>query len=915
MRVVDESSPSFQVIYPYALALNGERGLLLSAEGEVESLNRQQLVTRSRTSHMIVCHSRSIAQKLRVEGVHAFDILELFAFVFPARFVVPTIKGLAQALALPPPQSLMDECTVLWHVRDYLLSQLSEMEQNEKASATDLALAMQAGGWPWAQDVLQHLGAIRNEKQPSHQRALAVWNRLPEWQEIEPERGNPATISATDVRQKLGAMVSTLWSKEPRPQQTDYATGLLAAFLPQQNDPQLVLAEAGTGVGKTLGYLAPSSFWSQESNQPVWISTYTRNLQRQIEEESRRLKSLRTVVRKGRENYLCLLNFEDAVRASFGMPATLITLGLLARWLEKTKDGDLRGGDLPGWMLEIVGRNRLFSLTDRPGECIHSACPHYKKCFIERSIRSARHADVVIANHALVLNAAASGGIDEKFPPTRFIFDEGHHLFHAADSAFGCDLSGVSTSALRRWLVGGDGRSKGRVRGLFKRGEPLLSNDQEGLDLMRLIAEQAALLFPTEGWNLRLSNGLPQGETEHLLYEISAMVYRNDPDSESGYSLECTMDNPHEALVAIAGTFVKNLRELRVNVQALIRLLQQKVDEYDCENENKARMESLIRTLTSFILANLDAWQEMVFRLCHSDVDSNHQPNFSSVTWLGVERSEGKMLDVCMFKRVLDPTKPMMDALSQQAQGIIVTSATLTDPVDDPDQAWQPALRESGACHLSRPAFRLKVPSPFDYNTQTRVLVVSEIKTHEIQKLAEAYEKLFLAAGGGALGLFTAIERLKRVHQLIQPRLVENGLSLHAQHVDAMDPHTLIDIFKADGNACLLGTDAVRDGVDVPGRALRLIVFDKIPWPRMDILMRARKEIFGGKLYVERMARQRLRQGFGRLVRRGDDRGVFVLLSPLPSLLASAFPGVTVQKVTLDEACLITQNFLHHDDS
>ena len=101
--------------------------------------------------------------------------------------------------------------------------------------------------------------------------------------------------------------------------------------------------------------------------------------------------------------------------------------------------------------------------------------------------------------------------------------------------------------------------------------------------------------------------------------------------------------------------------------------------------------------------------------------------------------------------------------------------------------------------------------------------------------------ELFLAAGGGALGLFTAIARLREVHRRIAEAMERSGLALYAQHVDAMDTGTLVDVFRAERDACLLGTDAVRDGIDVPGRSLRLVVFDRVPWPRPDLLHRARR--------------------------------------------------------------------------
>ena len=104
----------------------------------------------------------------------------------------------------------------------------------------------------------------------------------------------------------------------------------------------------------------------------------------------------------------------------------------------------------------------------------------------------------------------------------------------------------------------------------------------------------------------------------------------------------------------------------------------------------------------------------------------------------------------------------------------------------------------------------------------------------------------------------------------------------------------------------------MRDGVDVPGRSLRLIVFDRVPWPRPDILYRARRAAFGGNVYTDMLTRLRLKQAFGRLVRRADDQGVFVLLDPMmPSRLLGAFPeGVAVRRCGLAEAVEETAAFL-----
>jgi ATP-dependent DNA helicase DinG len=119
-----------------------------------------------------------------------------------------------------------------------------------------------------------------------------------------------------------------------------------------------------------------------------------------------------------------------------------------------------------------------------------------------------------------------------------------------------------------------------------------------------------------------------------------------------------------------------------------------------------------------------------------------------------------------------------------------------------------------------------------------------------------------------------------------------------------MDAGTLVDIFRDDPRTSLLGTDALRDGVDVPGESLRLVVMERVPWPRPTVLHGARRMAGGGAAYDDRVVRARLAQGFGRLIRRQGDQGTFVIVSAaMPSRLLRAFPpGVAVSRVPLEEA-------------
>jgi ATP-dependent DNA helicase DinG len=305
----------------------------------------------------------------------------------------------------------------------------------------------------------------------------------------------------------------------------------------------------------------------------------------------------------------------------------------------------------------------------------------------------------------------------------------------------------------------------------------------------------------------------------------------------------------------------------------------------------------------------------MLRAINEAQAEPGNRPNH--IMFLRLDRIDGERdLDVGLHRHWLDPTIPFAATLALPAQGLLVTSATLRDAGDaNPEFAWEAAEARVGAPHLPSPAIRAAVASPFDYAAQTRAFIVTDVITGDVAQLAAAYRALFRASGGGALGLFTAIRRLQAVHARIAPDLEEGGIPLYAQHVDAMGNATLVDIFRTEEESCLLGTDAMRDGVDVPGRALRLVVFEKVPWPRPDILHRERRvHLSDGdpKGYDDRIARLRLRQAFGRLIRRATDRGVFVLLDrQTPSRLLSAFPaGVSVRRLGLAEAVKETRAFL-----
>jgi ATP-dependent DNA helicase DinG len=593
-------------------------------------------------------------------------------------------------------------------------------------------------------------------------------------------------------------------------------------------------------------------------------------------------------------------------------PNYATALGLMARWTAATRDGDLTGGDFPGWLADIVGRGRSLGLADRRGECVYSACPHYGKCFIERSVRRARKAEIVVANHALVMVQAALGGVDDTHLPTRYVFDEGHHLFDAADGAFAGHLSGRETAELRRWILGSEtGRRQHRSRGLRRRVEGLFGEDGEAAAHMDE-ADRAARALPGEGWRTRLGveeavSAGPRGPTEGFLALVRNQVLARAAGRDGPYSLECETAHPVDGLPEAAGSLDAALERLQKPLVALARLLRRRLaDEADTlETNTRTRMEALARALERRGWVEVGGWRAMLEALGKLSPET-------FVDWFAIEREQGREADVGFYRHWVDPTLPFAAAIAGHAHGMLVTSATLTDGTGDAEADWRAAEVRSGAVHLPQPAIRAGVPSPFDYPTQTRVYVVRDVRKDDLDQVAAAYRELFKAAGGGALGLFTAIGRLRAVHGRIAAAVEAAGLPLYAQHVDGMDVATLVDIFRGEEQACLLGTDAVRDGVDVPGRSLRLIVFDRVPWPRPSILHRARRQAFGGKAYDDTITRLRLKQAYGRLVRRADDTGVFVLLDPMmPTRLCGAFPdGVQVERVGMAEAVEGVRGFL-----
>ncbi|MES2728608.1 MAG: ATP-dependent DNA helicase [Pseudomonadota bacterium] len=918
------SSPS--TAWPVLLPHAGRVVHFDSTTGGLDSLTPATLPRF--TTPVLTCYApplyAALGQKSDALPVCA-DILELYAFVCPAIPCPPTVLGLAHVLGHMPSNAQDD-----WGIEDaaMLLPVLTATLLDRAGQSPDApimrALLPLMQDWAWS----DKLRGVLGDAAPDNPIVTQLLNRLQTWKVAPPRPETPQiSISAEEAATQLDLLRDTLHGsrQEVRADQKRYAQAVATIFDPavQSGAPNVVLAEAGTGVGKTLGYLAPSMAWSSQSGGQVWISTYTRALQRQITQDLQRLQPQVSpdpntsffAVRKGRENYLCLLNFEDATRriATSRAPRDSVLAGLVARWISLTTDGDMTGTDFPAWLSGLFGYGAVQSFADKRGECIYAGCPHFSRCFGERAIRKADTAQIVVSNHALTLLQAGGATLSSTPLPPHMILDEGHQLFPASDSLFTLALSGQSGQDLRRWLLGpedGSRSARSRLRGLKRRIEDICATDPESEKALHAIIQHARIL-PSHGWSNRLQTGEPLGPFETFLGCVQDAIMTQIDPKMTHYGHE-VLAYPVPAPVADSlPALHAALTHLQSALAWLAQRCQDRLDDDtdgDMDTQMRDRLASTAHSIRIRIKNGVGGWIAMAQSLRDNTQDARQ------LMWYAIQRDENAMQDIGAYCGWIDPTLPMAALLAPQAQGIAITSATLRDKAvdSDPALAWHGAKSQTGVMHMAADPSLVTLPSPFDYAAQTRVFVLNDVAYDDINALARAYESLFLAAGGGALGLFTAISRLREVHKRIQAPLHGAGVNLYAQHIDPMDTGTLVDIFRHDTHACLLGTDALRDGVDVPGDALRLLVFDKIPWPRPTLLHQARRAHFGGRAYDDRLTRYRLKQAYGRLIRRAGDHGVFVLCDgPLPSKLQDAFPpGVSIERVGLAEAVAAIKPFL-----
>jgi ATP-dependent DNA helicase DinG len=680
---------------------------------------------------------------------------------------------------------------------------------------------------------------------------------------VEVPRDRPAVrIDPFDIIDALGEngpVAGQLHRYEDRRSQRDMAAYIADGY----NDGGVQLLEAGTGVGKSFAYLVPALAWARANGERTVVSTNTINLQEQL--VGKDLPLLRRALAseeysptfallKGWRNYLCLARMHQAVSAQRTLleQDKLDELLGIAEWAGHTADGTL--SDLP-----VTPSAEVWDeVSAEPDLCTRLKCPQFDRCFLFRARRRAAEADVVVVNHHLlaadlsVRQAADNWQEAAVLPPyRRLILDEAHHLEDVAANHLGIQ---VTSRAVRRLL----GRFERNGRGLA----PTLSHELQSrsdllsrasLDLLqqRLLPAIGDARRASEALFLRLLQRLEELPGGQLRLDDT---FATDPIWHEGLAFD---------LDATLGSF----RALRETVETIADRLSQA--------EETERRGQLLQELRG-VVRRLDTLSDGLNRSLRPA--SGGPP---TVRWM--ERSaRGQNLSLSVVPLDLAPI--LRELLFDRLETVVLTSATLA-------AAGEFGFLESrlGLGGESSPVrVREIFPSPFDYPSQCVFGVPNDLPEPRDDEpghgaaVVQVVSDLVYASDGGMFVLFTSHAALRRAARELRAGL-GNRWPILVQGESPRD--VLLRRFREAENAILLGTDSFWEGVDVPGRALRALILNKLPFkvPSEPItaarLERLAEEGLDGFMnYLLPHAALKLKQGFGRLIRSRQDTGIVVLL-------------------------------------
>ena len=653
-----------------------------------------------------------------------------------------------------------------------------------------------------------------------------------------------------------GLFESSMEGYEQRPQQVSMVRSVAGAF----NEGEVLLVEAGTGTGKSLSYLTPALLWAVRNDQRVVVSTNTRNLQEQLfyKDLPFLLENLelpfRATLLKGRSNYLCLDRWRQVIRR----PADHLTAEEreaaipLAVWARVTQTGDIS---------EHAGFNRgagagLWDKINGEG----TACPRCvlrEACFVNRVRRAAMASHVVIINHALLFaDLQSDHAVLSRY--SHLIIDEAHNLERAAVQHLTLEVGGWR---MRRVLGrmhapewGGTGVLAGLDRLASKAADnldwksPLTAGTRMAIDRITEVNRRIEDFF-------RIASDEAFGPSDDGSARRTKLRYRAE-DEYAGI------------LRSSARVLIEGLAGLRESLGMLHATLDQVHDSWLDDRESRGNA----------IVAAMDFCTEMEEALFVLTEASEGE----RVYW--VEATRSQPLSCVLTAAPLRVADRLHDDLFRPLRTAVLTSATLT--VGD---RFDYQIERLGLDRIDPRRLQVQgIGSPFDYADQVLVCVPAAFPTPRSDAFQDAVSRLILdlvvSTMRSTLVLFTSYTQLNRTFQDIEPELAEHGVTVLAQGTSG-PRSALLDRFRRSDTAVLLGTDSFWEGVDVPGKALEMVILVKLPFAvPTEPLVQAqveRLEDAGRNSFFEYQVPEaviKFRQGFGRLIRSTRDYGVVTIL-------------------------------------
>lgn len=655
-----------------------------------------------------------------------------------------------------------------------------------------------------------------------------------------------------------------------REEQLDLANQVAHCFI---NDEYLV-AEAGTGIGKTLAYLLPAVLWSVKEGHRVVISTRTKALQQQIiEKDIPALQKLLAykflaVEAKGRENYLCWNKYMSIMggRKALSEEEQEFIAAIMV-WAEKTKSGDRKELSLPGSLM----KQWPFVAADRHS-CRKDLCRYQDKCFRLHLIRQMEKAHLIITNHALLLSdLMAENNI---LPEYKYlIIDEAHNFDRESFDKLSCRFSYDDTLMALESLYSHSARYEKGYLQLIKGRYP----------------EWTALIFET---------GLLIDKSIALTQKIFSQLNRFSPgEGEYARVIKSTELDEPEFL-----TTLEYYRDWQSNHNLIIKQLNKLKEELSGKDE-EGELASYVRLLYEL--------SEQAFLIMEEDINLTDR-----IIWL--EYSHGQVSTICSSLVKIGDT--LQEKLYQQLDSLIMVSATLT--VEEQFDYFINKIGLTEARQDSRINTCLK-PSPFAYDDNACLCLIPEISSTDSYKfnndICEILTNIILTGQGKSLVLFTSRKQMQQVAQLMRPLCQQYACPLFVQYEDG-ESGTVLNGFIEASHALLMGVDTFWEGIDLKGNLLNCIVMVKLPFRPPSEPFSYASDLFcqlkrqnGFKHFLLPDAAVRFKQGIGRLIRGEADRGLVVLLDnriinmPYGKVFINSSPIknlVTVNKGELQELYL-----------